>query len=567
MTTETEGGTTYTRLHISPLDTGLLPAVLGTSLLPKARNISYHEIATFPEKRYGFLELPNEDATKLRKKLNGAVLKGQKITVEQAKPERQPKPMGDAVLSEDMVPKKKEKKEKKESKLKKRKREAEEIPGVELEEGRKVKRGWTVADDPKSYKDKEKRKKDKQDKKDKKHSRESKSKYTEHPECLIKAVIPSKVVETDEVDDEGNKKRKRTKKKEVVVHEFAKTTKFPTFLKNATSAAKGSGEIEFVDGKGWVDADGNVVEPVKTRPAPSKVKAAAPRAKDDDKAQPKKQTREEPKEQEDSEDDEDDSDNAVGEAGKQSDDAEDAAPETEAKEEDTGLRFTDSASTQKAIPAPKPITTPTSILKKVAARPTSSSSAKGLSIMIPPATPGGGKVHPLEALYKRSRQPDGGPVQEAAPEAEPFSFFGNADEEEDISTSTLQVPLTPFSRQDVESRGIRSAAPTPDTAHPSRRANFWPPIGGEDIDEEDDDSDEHEGVSEVLDTVMRDDEEEDGVQAVGAEAGEGEQATSDFQKWFWEHRGDLNRSWKKRRKTAAKDKRYRENRARAERAI
>ncbi|KAH8902201.1 hypothetical protein BR93DRAFT_854812, partial [Coniochaeta sp. PMI_546] len=549
-----EEATTYTRLHITPLDPGLLPVVLSGTLLPKARNISYHEIATFPEKRYGFLDLPAEDANKLRKKLNGAVLKGQKIRVEQAKPERIPEPMGDAAMAGDKAPKKKDRKDKKEDKSKKRKREAEEIPGIELENGRKVKRGWTVADDPKSYKDKDKRKKDKKDKKDKKGKREVKSKYTEHPECLIKAVLPSKVVETGEVDEDGNKKRKKHKTKEVVVHEFAKTTNFPTFLKStvSSSSAKGKGDIEFVDGKGWVDAEGNVVEAVKTRPAPSKAKATTVPAEDDIKPQPKRQ-----------EDLMDIVDSPAGsthssEAGSDSEEAGDDETESEARKPDIEPAGKDSASVRETSQSPNPISTPTSILKRESARPTSSSSAKGLSIKIPPppATPGNPTVHPLEALYKRPSQAAGAHTQDAAPESEPFSFFGNGDMEEDTSTVTTQVPLTPFSRQDFESRGIRSAAPTPDTAHPSRMAKFWPLGGADDIEEEveedDDEDDNNAGVD---------------VEETGKAADQGADSTSDFQKWFWEHRGDLNRSWKKRRKTAAKEKRYRENRARAERAI
>jgi hypothetical protein len=50
--------------------------------------------------------------------------------------------------------------------------------------------------------------------------------------------------------------------------------------------------------------------------------------------------------------------------------------------------------------------------------------------------------------------------------------------------------------------------------------------------------------------------------------GQGKQsATTDFQKWFWENRRDLNRSWMTRRKTAAKEKRHRENKARASKAL
>ena len=63
----------------------------------------------------------------------------------------------------------------------------------------------------------------------------------------------------------------------------------------------------------------------------------------------------------------------------------------------------------------------------------------------------------------------------------------------------------------------------------------------------------------------------DGDMAMAGAAADGEpskaSAATDFQKFFWENRGDLNRKWKKRRKTALKERRNRENRARAARAI
>jgi hypothetical protein len=43
------------------------------------------------------------------------------------------------------------------------------------------------------------------------------------------------------------------------------------------------------------------------------------------------------------------------------------------------------------------------------------------------------------------------------------------------------------------------------------------------------------------------------------------EGSSDFQKWFYEHRGDTSRAWKKRRREAAKDKRQRENRKKGDR--
>ena len=39
----------------------------------------------------------------------------------------------------------------------------------------------------------------------------------------------------------------------------------------------------------------------------------------------------------------------------------------------------------------------------------------------------------------------------------------------------------------------------------------------------------------------------------------------DFQKWFYEHRGETNRAWKKRQKEVKKEVRQRENRKRGDR--
>jgi hypothetical protein len=527
-------------------------------------------IATFPEKRYGFLELPDEDAAKLKKKLNGAVVKGHKLKVDVAKPEKLPEPLGEAaMMAEEKASKKKDKGSVKDGKSKKRKREAEEIPGMELHEGRKVKRGWTVADEPKLRKDK----KDKSKKGDKKEKRrEVRSKYTDHPECLVKTIIPAKTVE--EVDEDGKKKRKKSKAKQVLVHEFAKTTKFPTFLKTTASSSTDWKELEFVDGKGWVDDEGNVVEAVKTRPQPVKPaslpKVQRPQNAAASQEQPTATTQEtdvpaESASKADGESDQEGFDNP------RSEDEGDAETEQSADEGETKMKRSpapDTPPNNAMSPPPKLTIAPPAVTDFDPPRPTSpsSNSAKGLSIKIPPATPGKNEVHPLEALYKRNKPTDGASATNGAEvEALPFSFFGGGDiDEDDTAGASLQIPMTPFSRADFENRGIRSAAPTPDTAHPNRSFKPWA-SEPDDIDEEDEGEDGESDAGPV-DTDMHDDGEQDGAVTGGPPPG-ADESTSDFQKWFWEHRGDLNRSWKRRRKTAAKEKRYRENRARAERAI
>src|SRR6478735_7237353 len=152
----TSASSDYIRLHISPLDPELLKIVIPASAAPKARNISYHTLETFPERRYGFVELPTMEADKIKKKLNGAVLKGNKIRIEKARPEQRVEPTGEADQEEEEKSRKKKKKSK-ESKeeSRKRKRDPEVVGGVVLTD-RKVKRGWTEPAD-------QRRKKSKQD--------------------------------------------------------------------------------------------------------------------------------------------------------------------------------------------------------------------------------------------------------------------------------------------------------------------------------------------------------------------------------------------------------------------
>ena len=545
----------YARLYISPLDPDLLKLVVPAVVLPLARNPSYHSIDTFPEKRFGFVELPSAEADKLKKKLHGAVLRGIKLRVEQASQDDMPKPAKEAAAAAaGASSRKKEKKSaSKDENKKKRKRDRDEIEGVELEEGRKVKRGWTVPEGAKPRKDKDnKKKKDKKDKKSGK--RESKSKYSDGPECLVKTILPPAATSAAGDDAAGKKKRKS---REVVVHEFEKSTKFPTFLKTSATAntAPSANDLEFVDGKGWVDADGNVVQAVKTRPAP---KAPAPKKQP---AAAKKAAADEEEEEED-----DDATSSSG-TSSESEEEENSDAESDKQTEVTTTHIVD-AEKQSAKSISASAENDASTLDSP--RPKSSGSGRSLTIKIPPpVTPVPGKIHPLEALYKR-RKPEGGEAAaEGDSDAKNFSFFGGEnggggdgeEEQEDslVVPGSQRPPMTPFTREDFEWRNIRSAAPTPDTAHPNRTFKLWPREGEEedDIAEEDEDGDaEMADAAQVGDSAKADGEEEAGQPEDG-----------DFQKWFWEHRGDLNRSWKKRRKTAAKEKRYRENKSRAERAI
>lgn len=306
----------YTRLHIAPFDADLLNVIIPASIRPDARNISFHGLQTFPEKRYGFVDLPAEAAVKIRRKLNGAVLKGVKVSIETARQAPEDKYVQElkdqaeyaAKQAADMAKRTEEekqaRKERKERKALKEKEKQEKkdktrtswdkledmrdkrqtIKGVQLDE-RPVKRGWTevATDEPETKRkyhtkeDKEAAKRERKEKKEKKQR--EKSAYTEQPECLFKTVLPASkmpapkkepVGSDGEVDERAAKRQRKAERKarEVVVHEFKNWSRIPNFMKAAGESSAAGDNLEYVDGKGWVAAgSGDVVEEIKsTRP-------------------------------------------------------------------------------------------------------------------------------------------------------------------------------------------------------------------------------------------------------------------------------------------------------------
>jgi len=531
----------YSRLHITPFDADLLKTVVPASALRHARNISFHTLETFPENRYGFVELPAADAEKVKRKFHGSTLRGQKMRVEKARPEKIPEPTAD----EEEVTSKKRKKRSSDGndgdtdKKKKRRRDVNTFEGVLLPEGRKVKRGWTVtAEEARREAKKNKNKKGskgkgEEEKEKKKSKKVVKSKYTDKEECLMKVVLPQNAPAL--VDSAADEKRKRKKKKaksqrEVVVHEFENTKKFPSFIKTTIQATEST---------------------VAAPSAPVPVKVASPEPRPKARTVKEQAPKEEPKPAENDSSEDDSSSSSDSDSSSDSSDG-----ESEAEPVDVHTSSSESESEddkdEPALPAkesPPPTET----------RPKSSSSMKNLSITIPPHPTTPAKVHPLEALYKRTNADT---ATSSAPAAEPFTFFGGADEEDDdeeeeddpssLPPPGSQPPMTPFTRQDFELRNIRSAAPTPDTAHPSRTRGFWEPSHEDDIDEEDE---EQQPTSPLRPSPSRGTEEnKDVAMPVG-----------DFQNWFYENRRELNRSWMNRRRTAKKERRQRENRARAPR--
>ena len=475
------------RLHITPFSADILPAILGGAL-QSARNISCHEIQTAPENNYGYLDLPKMEAEKVKKKLNGAILKGKKIKIEDAKPRKRKLEEVDAG-SESKATEPRISKKKDEGKAAKK-----VLSGHELSPDRKIKRGWTDAQ------------KEKTGKKSGKQSDRQKSKYTDNEELLFRTKVPAN--KSYNVSDKNKKKKGKKNRNVDVVHEFEKTTSQPSFIKQDESS--GRGDLKYVDGQGWVDDDGTVVEAelsnVKTRRQGKKksVHSDLPQSQ-----------------------------------------LKDRAPNVDARDE-TAVQANASAVDH----VPEEDYTPSSDSAEVQ---TSSSSSA-------PSTPGvdndttieaneTSRLHPLEALFKKPQKPASSqdiakPSLELA--TSNFSFFG-AGADEDLEDD-LDVPGTPYSSQDTRNRGLRSAAPTPDTAHPSRFNSY-----GSSNMPGDEDNESSEGESGQAESSRQN-------KSSSQTRGKGE--PSDFEKMFWEKRGDHNRAWKARRRTVLKEKRQRENKAR-----
>ncbi|CAD6582363.1 MAG: hypothetical protein ASARMPREDX12_000913 [Alectoria sarmentosa] len=532
------------RLHISPLNAQLLPLVLPPSLFQQASNISYHTIQTFPEKNYGYVDLPEMEADKLKKKLNGSVLKGSKMRVELARHEKDI-PEGNKMLlsySESTL-----------SNTSRRGKaitsEEGVIPGYELPTERKVKRGWTepAFSEAKSTK----QCKDIADRKSKPKTRS----LTGGAECLFKTTLPPNANTNDDAKEGKAKKRKRgDSKRDVVLHEFANTAKHANFLRDESSAEGKKIASEYIEGKGWVDEDGNTVdaEPRKRR---SKV-ATEEAGKDLTESKPSRFRRSSKQEVP-----------LVQVTAPKS-----QGIKTEPTDDETSSSGTssdsESESQVESLENPPPARKP---IRASARKPKANSSRLGISeagdgdvevdrverlsitrssatpppIEEPQATsaPATKDVHPLEALFKRpNNAASHTPKKPNLEVSTSFSFFDPDVDEGD--SQTLLIPQTPFTQQDIRQRRQRSAAPTPDTAAPGKTfGDVWAGTSDvSDVDEDDENEDAAAGKVEKTSTGSKE-----------------EKPESEFSKWFWEHRGETNRAWKRRRREAAKEKRQKDN--------
>lgn len=534
------------RLYIAPLNAHLLPTVLPPSILQQASNISYHIIQTFPDKNYGYVDLPEVEADKLKKKLNGSVLKGSKMRVESARQKK------DTTESEKGLPIDSEFTPSNTSRRANAKtREEGVIPGYELPTERKVRRGWTepTSSDAKPTK----RRNDKADQK----LRPRTASLTGEAECLFKTTLPPNAASAESTEGKVKKRKRGDSNRDVVVREFANTTKHASFLRDDSGMKGRKTTAEYIEGKGWVDEDGNTVEaePKKRRIKVKPVEASGELMD----SKPRRSMRSSklevplvevtaPQAQDVKAESKDDETSSSGTSS-------DSESESETKSLDNlaPARKPTRASARKAKAGNKGLGiseagSDRDEVDRVERLSITRSSATPPPIHEPPPTsaPAANEVHPLEALFKRpNNAASHTPKKPNLEVSTSFNFFGPEVEEGD--SQSLVIPQTPFSQQDIRQRRQRSAAPTPDTAAPGKTfGDIWA------------------GTSDIGD-VDEDEEEEDATAGKAEDAPTGvdeEKPESDFSKWFWEHRGETNRAWKRRRREAAKEKRQKDNKER-----
>ena len=557
------------RLHISPLNPELLAALVPPSVLPTASGISYHTLQTFPDRNYGYIELPAMEAEKIRKKLNGSVLKGHKVRVEEARPEKKVKRAREYDAVNDIV---EEHAAKKARKTKTKQKSGDGVlSGYELPGSRKVKRGWTDSKGDRTIKPKK-------DKKEKK-SKAKASSLTGKPECLFRTNMPPNATKTLEMTSKSSSTAKLTKKgkssRKVVVHEFTNTTKHANFLRESQVIRGEKVVTEYVDGTGWVDKNGNIVEaePLTHRPRSKPKEEAAPIDKDEtgssdsgaDKSQggiPEDQSLKltlsslhheadgemsssgTPSISESESEDGEEVPKASGEAIASAEASDESSINSSNSDNATKERF-ENPITETRLTSRSTSSMSMDIEGDATPKPDDATTEPERETK---------EVHPLEALFKRPKSTASSTPRKPTLEVQTsFSFF-DPDAADESSSRITTIPQTPFTQRDIQERRLRSAAPTPDTAAPGKTfANVW--AGDPDIEEIDEDENEGEEAtteSEANSTPLA------GKGNPPEEDGKGKSHESDFAKWFWENRGETNRAWKKRRREAAKEKRQRE---------
>ncbi|KAI5360442.1 putative nucleotide-binding alpha-beta plait domain superfamily, RNA-binding domain superfamily [Septoria linicola] len=528
-----------TRLHITPFNPSLLDRYVPPAVQPLATNISYHTVETFPERGFGYVELPESEAQKLRKKLNGMMLKGTKVKIEEAKPERKRRGR-----EEEPVQDEDDRKARKKAKKEKRKAGELVLEGHELPKGRHIKRGWGE---------------------DKVKSRKSSKKDDgiKDKKMMFKTVVPPNKIE---VEKDGAKKSRTKEKKELEEKKSGRKEVVVTEgKKSSRPAAGGNGrksELRYEEGQGWVDEDGEVVEAEtekqKRKRERKEAKKTAKKAVKQSEPEVQQDSVMEEAPELDSEPEDEGTTIEIAHAGLPTREAwsgdEDTASSPTVSSVSSVSSDSESEEASEAESASEPESdadTEAGLDKQLAEAQSNTVSNKNTQTPEATSLPVGEvqtkEVHPLEALFKRpAPKADQSPKPKPTPIDTSFSFFdagGDIDGDDVGATAEIRIPQTPRTKEDLAWRGQRSAAPTPDTAAIGKKFDFS--FAGQDHEEEEDEDED------MVDAE---------VAQARAGAAVGEQEESEFRKWFYENRGALNRGWKKRRKEERKSLRQRENR-------
>ena len=388
-------------------------------------------------------------------------------------------------------------------------------------------------------------------------------------------VPPNKDVCEADTDAKSNKnKKKKVQAGATEVKEFGKTEPIPTFTRESNTTNNSRKYAKFEDEKGWVDEEGKVVEEVKESGRASKRgKKTGIRSKKEEKSAA-------------------------------------TAPPVGPDVSVNGNK--EVQANEKESPTPQIALDATSTVDETA------NDADGASN---PSPSNNDASSTLETLFKRPNSASKSKSKRPEP-IKTFSFFDNATEDATTADgakqtpdpddpmpgapptsnplvhqdsgplrkkptrlSALQIPpQTPFTRRDLDARGLRSAAPTPDTAAIGKRMRM-PWLQGRsqtrslsrEADGSRSMSREAEASGEsgkkrmkqesleadgVLQGVQEEDEDEDedagpvppeGEEQEDADGEKGAQKEqTEFEKQFYAQRGELNRSWKAQRREAKK---------------
>ena len=541
------------RLHITPLNPELLPAVLPQQLLAKASDISFHTIQTFPERNFAYIDLPSEEADKLRKKLHGCLFRGQKMKIEEARPTRS-SARKESSRKDETSPARSSKRSKR-----KTKEDGDTISAIELPKDRNVKRGWT---EPDSVDASEKRK----SKKEKKKRKSKEASITGETECLFKTKLPSAASASPvahEMNEKGKKRKRTGRESETVVHEYKNTTRHYQSYKAGEKPEGVKQAKEYVDGKGWVDDEGNVVE------QPTKRRKSGPRSTEQGSSKREDSTAVQPALAKPNAGDnaEEDGSDATSSSGTSNSDG-----EGEEESEESGGHGASTTNVDPHTTAGLGISsTDGKEMQSVEVERLSISRSSGSPIPHVDTHPASQstshpsvEVFPPPDLFKRPSLAASQSQTPKKPHLEvstSFSFFDPDDHAEaQGGTSSMLMPQTPFTQQDIRHRRQRSAAPTPDTAAVGKTfGDVW---GGGKVADDDDEEDDEGGKG--VDEHEQADGKESTEKLEKSEGSKGEDTKeeSEFAKFFWDQRGHNNRAWKRGRREAAKEKRKQDRKER-----